>query len=168
MIYFDMDGVIANFVKKMGTLGVPYPFTDRELLYSTMKVNYDSLYADLDTIPGYAHFFSFYLSNPGKVKFLSGVPSDWTDDMMQSAWEQKATWIMQYMKRFSAEDLIVCRTNDKPNYCKEGDVLIDDRLDTVMAWNYKGGKGLYYFADDLNPMQSSWLAQYVLSLTQIK
>jgi len=164
MIYFDMDGVVANFVKKMETLGVPFPFKDPEHLYKVMYENHRDLYIDLKTVSGYEYFFNYYIAHSDNVRFLSGVPDTWTDQMVEDAFLQKGQWLMRYMHKFELDHLIVCRTKDKPLYCNEGDYLVDDRFKTIDAWNNKKGIGLYYFADTLDVMQSRTLAQYVIKI----
>lgn len=162
MIYLDMDGVIVDFVKRMEELGVPYPFEDPKKLYATMAEHYRTLFKGIPPINGYEYFLNFYIANRGNVKFLSGVPEDWTDEMVEIAFEQKAGWLLRYSNAIKVEDVIVCRTSEKVNYCQTDDILIDDRKSTITNWVAKGGKGMLYFADQLDHEQRRYLARYVL------
>jgi hypothetical protein len=49
---------------------------------------------------------------------------------------QKRQWVRDY---FGEYEVITCQTKDKPNYCKPGDILIDDRAVNRDRWIKKGG-----------------------------
>jgi hypothetical protein len=51
--------------------------------------------------------------------------------------EQKRAWVA--WKFGSYVPVITCKTVEKPNYCKPGDILIDDRAVNRDAWIAKGG-----------------------------
>jgi len=45
--------------------------------------------------------------------------------------------------------VITCDTKDKPNFCSEGDILIDDRDVIKDAWIAKKGKYIHYAEGNL-------------------
>jgi hypothetical protein len=56
--------------------------------------------------------------------------------------KQKRRWVanrLDYKAR-----VITCLTKDKPNYCKPGDVLIDDRTINRKAWQDAGGVFIHH------------------------
>jgi len=67
---------------------------------------------------------------------LTGIPRS------TSAAEQKRKWCAREL----GPDIhvITCSTKDKPEFCIENAVLIDDRTHNLNAWNSKGGKFLLY------------------------
>ena len=68
---------------------------------------------------------------------LTGCPHNYP-----SAVEQKLNWCARELGPHIK--VITCKTKEKPNYCKEGDILIDDRDVIMKAWIQKNGKYILY------------------------
>lgn len=51
--------------------------------------------------------------------------------------KQKRAWVARHLGENVR--VITCPTKDKPNYCRPGDVLVDDRAVNREAWMRRGG-----------------------------
>ena len=74
---------------------------------------------------------------------LTGVPPG-----SSTAKEQKIRWCQRELG--PNVQVITCATKDKPKYCINSSILIDDRTDNLNAWNSKGGKFVLYDEDHLD------------------
>jgi hypothetical protein len=138
-IYCDMDGVIADFDKR---------FTD----LSGMSPNqYEEKY-------GTEQFWNF-IDNEIGVRFWVGIP--WMKDGKQ-LWDYikkynpillsapsrnnesrlgKRLWVK---KHIPGAKLILASRENKQNYAKPNSILIDDRADTIIEWENRGGIGILH------------------------
>ena len=57
-------------------------------------------------------------------------------DNAERAAKHKRDWVSNHIGTY---EVLTCQTKDKPNFCKPGDVLIDDRAINRDAWLAKGG-----------------------------
>jgi hypothetical protein len=139
IIYCDMDGVIADFDKR---------FTD----LSGMSPNqYEEKY-------GIEQFWNF-IDNEIGVRFWVGIP--WMQDGKQ-LWEYikkykptllsapsrnnesrlgKRLWVK---KHIPGAKLVLASRANKQDYAKPNAILIDDRPDTIIEWENKGGIGILH------------------------
>jgi len=139
VIYCDMDGVIADFDKRFMELTNMSP--DR----------YEQIY-------GIEQFWNF-IDNIIGVRFWVGIP--WMQDGKQ-LWEYikkykptllsapsrnnesrlgKRLWVK---KHIPGTKLILASRANKQDYAKPNAILIDDRPDTIIEWENKGGIGILH------------------------
>jgi nicotinic acid mononucleotide adenylyltransferase len=139
VIYCDMDGVIADFDKRFRELAKMSPD------------QYEQKY-------GIEQFWNF-IDNKIGVRFWVGIP--WMQDGKQ-LWEHikkykptllsapsrnnesrlgKRLWVK---KHIPGAKLILASRANKQDYSKPNAILIDDRPDTIIEWENKGGIGILH------------------------
>jgi len=141
IIFCDLDGVLADFEQ-----GVRNKFNKNvdELSQGMMWGVINKSKTFFDTLPwmpkGKELWSRIEQYNP---IILTGVPPS-----SSTAVEQKIRWCQRELG--SNVKVITCATKDKPNYCRYGFILIDDRTDNLNAWNKKGGKFILYDEEHLD------------------
>jgi hypothetical protein len=134
VLYCDLDGVLADFEEGVKTITNKYP-KDLDRKYMWMRIRKTpNFYANLPWMPeGKTLWEAIKIYNP---VILTGCPKGgWSED-------DKRTWCAREL----GPDIkvITCETQDKPDYCNEGDILIDDRDVIKDEWIAKGGKYVHY------------------------
>jgi 5'(3')-deoxyribonucleotidase len=137
-IYFDMDGVLANFDKgaeeAIGTNNI-YKFEfvyGQDAFWAALNSRHD-FFRNLEMMPGARRMLSAVPRD--RVKVLTALPKS---DRADSVRRQKQEWAQTHL-HYSIP-VITCLTHEKPDYCKPGDVLIDDRAVNKAKWEAKGGR----------------------------
>jgi hypothetical protein len=135
-LYLDLDGVLADFDKAagyhLGTNNIyKYEFVWGQAKFWEKLSAADDFFSDLeptvdcaDLIDAVAHLDPI---------ILTALPYTNADVVA----EQKRDWVQFHLGQ--GYEVITCQTKDKPNYCKPGDILIDDRAVNRDAWLAKGG-----------------------------
>ena len=109
-----------------------------------MDDNIDTVYRNQEPLHLLEHMNYLYNNLPN-VKFLSAIPTNWYDDEDKKAiaTSNKLYWLINHVDNFNVKDVIFTRgAKDKMNYCEPGDVLYDDREDTIESWCKLGGVGI--------------------------
>ena len=147
-IYFDMDGVLADFergVKEICGLTPPSqnakhhkPGEDDEMWEKIKQTLH--FYDYLELMPGAREMFdAVYAKYGDRCEILTGIPKPKRG--ITYAAEDKIKWV----HRLLSEDIkvnIVFR-EEKPQYCSgEGCVLIDDMERNIWDWKALGGTGI--------------------------
>ncbi len=144
-IYFDMDGVLADFDRGLREMCSMEPVNQmtrtaeqRKMLWSRVsKVSH--FYDRLEPLPDAVEFFrQIYDTYGDKVEILTGIPNS----IPESA-DDKRSWVKRILQR----DVIVhtVQRADKKNYCTDpGCILIDDLKRTIDEWNSIGGIGILH------------------------
>jgi hypothetical protein len=140
VLYCDLDGVLADFEEGVKTIINKYP-KDLDRKYMWMRIRKTpNFYANLPWMPeGKTLWEAIKIYNP---VILTGCPKGgWSED-------DKRTWCAREL----GPDIkvITCETQDKPDYCNEGDILIDDRDVIKDKWIAKGGKYVHYTYGNLD------------------
>ncbi len=147
-IYFDMDGVLADFergVKEICGLTPPSqnakhrkPGEDDEMWKAIKACPH--FYDYLELMPGAKDMFDAVYEKYGdKCEILTGIPKPHRE--IVNAADDKKIWI----KRLLSEDVIVNTVfrAEKPQYCTgNGCILIDDMERNIKEWNEMGGIGI--------------------------
>mgnify|MGYP000042805701 CR=1 FL=1 len=146
-IYVDMDGVIADF--ESWIMSILPDITEDDWRYNdgpwnVMADNVDIIYRNLKPLHLLPHFNNLYQVH-GDVKFLSAIPTQWFGtEKWDKAVNNKVSWLLNHIDDFLVSDAIFTKgASDKINYMKPGDILYDDRQDTVDAWTKAGGVGIH-------------------------
>ena len=148
-IYFDMDGVLADFERGVRELcgmepapqGPAWvPGCDDAMWVEIQKV--DHFYDRLEWMPGSKELFvELYERYGDRVEILTGVPKPKRN--VPDAGADKIKWI----HRLLGEDIkvnIVLR-EQKPEYCRSKDcILIDDFNENIDSWTASGGTGIQF------------------------
>lgn len=148
-IYFDMDGVLADFDRGIRELcGLEFSTvqgkrTEEEdnLMWEEIK-KIDNFYDKLEPLPGSVEMFQkIYAKYGDKCEILTGIPKPRRG--ITTAGEDKIAWV----RRLLSKDIkvnIVYRA-EKKNYCKgENYILIDDLDKNILEWKECGGTGILH------------------------
>jgi hypothetical protein len=134
-LYLDLDGVLADFDRLAG-----------EALGTNNIYKYEFVWGQKkfwEKINGLGDFFGQLAPTEDCWELLDAVehldpiiltalPSTNADAVAK----QKREWVNLHLGDL---DVITCMTKDKPDYCKPGDILIDDRAINRDRWIEKGG-----------------------------
>ena len=149
MVYFDMDGVLADFGRGVRELcrmeALPQDGKTDEaqdgLMWEAIRKT-DRFYARLALLPGAKEMFdAVYSAYGSRCEILTGVPRE--DRGIVTAGEDKLDWTRRMLSD-TVRVRIVCRKH-KQLYCTGPDcVLIDDREKTIREWTARGGTGILH------------------------
>jgi len=146
-IFFDMDGVIADFNSKCIEL-IGCTLDD----FKTSKEGWDALgahklemYADLALMSDakelvyschvLADFYNY------RTGILTAIPKI---GRVPLARQHKEQWIEKHFPRFSSNFNIGPWAEDKNKHCCPGDILIDDMQRNISQWQEAGGIGILH------------------------
>lgn len=147
-IYFDMDGVLADFDRGIRDLCHMEPTNQAgkseaadDAMWEAVK-NIDHFYDKLEPMPGSLNMFQILHDKYGnKCEILSGIPKPRRGIMTSG--EDKTAWV----HRLLGEDIVVniVFREEKKNYVKgAGYILIDDLEKNIKEWNKAGGTGIHF------------------------
>ena len=148
-IYFDMDGVLADFEKGVRDLcrlealsqnGRRDPALD-DLMWERIR-EAGNFYDRLDLMPGAKEMFDAVYGKYGdRCEILTGIPRE--ERRIVTAEQDKRDW----MRHLLSEDVkvnAVCRRH-KQRYCTGPDtVLIDDLEKNIREWKDAGGTAILH------------------------
>lgn len=145
-IYFDMDGVLADFNRGVKELCGIEPLDqanktekDDDIMWEAIK-NVEHFYDKLELMPGALEMFK-QLGEMYDVEILSGIPKPRRGIL--NAGEDKTAWV----HRLLSQDLTVniVYREEKKNYATGPDcILIDDLKKNIDEWNACGGTGILF------------------------
>ena len=147
-IYFDMDGVLADFARGLEELcriePLPQELATREYkekMYAAMR-EVPHFYGKLEMMPGAMELFRpLYARYGSRCEILSGVPKPHRG--IPEAGEDKTEWV----HRLLAPDLKVNITFKELKYLlaeDRGCILIDDYERNIREWEEAGGTGILH------------------------
>ena len=160
-IYFDMDGVLADFergVKEICGVTPPSqnakhhkPGEDDEMWERIKETKH--FYDYLELMPGAKEMFDAVYDKFGdRCEILTGIPKPKRG--IENAGEDKTIWV----RRLLSKDIVIniVQREEKPQYCKgKGCILIDDMRRNIRDWIAEGGTGIIHTSaeDTLNQLK---------------
>lgn len=152
-IYFDMDGVLADFDGGVSEILGLTPVRQENhtaesdnLMFGKMKEAdhfYRRLKAMEDSVELFNELYGRYGS--GVVEILSGIPSPKRE--IHTAGDDKIAWVKEYLPEGVKVNVLLRR--DKVNFCRGREyVLIDDFSVNVRDWEKAGGSGILFVSPD--------------------
>ena len=147
-IFFDMDGVLANFDKGVEELAgfhivkqdVADKMSDEEMWHRIREVEH--YYDRLELMPGAKEMFdAVYGKYRERCEILTGIPKPRRGIL--NAAEDKTKWV----RRLLSEDIVmnICFKEEKKNLCTGPEcILIDDLPPNIEAWRACGGTGILH------------------------
>lgn len=147
-IYFDMDGVLADFERGVAELAGITPINqndktpaqDDEMWKAIRKVEH--FYDRLEPMPGAIDMFNrIYAKYGEKCEILTGIPKPKRG--IVSSGPDKTHWV----RRILSEDIeinIVYRAEKKEFCIGKEYVLIDDLEKNIREWEQCGGTGILF------------------------
>lgn len=141
-IYFDMDGVLADFDNGLLAHGGELPSVQgEENMWNTIREN-EHFFDRLEPMPGAVEMFNTLSARySGKCELLSAIPKP--SKRVPGARADKTNWA----KRFLGSDTVVnlVYRDEKKDYCTgREDILIDDYEKNIAEWENSGGIGILF------------------------
>lgn len=144
-LYFDLDGVLANYEAGVRAHGVPYVPMGKSTPKDTA-----TMYGQLSKIP---HFFYTLPPIAGTVQLFMQLKTQYHCEILTAipkpkwgfvgAAEDKCAWVVNYLGADVKVNVVT--REEKLKFCKGKDcVLIDDMKINVDAWNAAGGTGILF------------------------
>ena len=146
-IYFDMDGVLANFDKGVKDLCGISPNDVNDYDKKSDDLQWDSIrkvshfYAKLEPVPSVVSLFNKLREKGYSVEILTGIPKK--KRKIENAEKDKREWVKKYL----GSDVVVnvVYREQKKDYCNSRrDVLIDDMNLNITDWRKFGGSGILF------------------------
>ena len=149
-IYFDMDGVLADFNRGIKELCGLEPLdqsnkteADDDIMWAKVR-EIEHFYDKLEPMPGaVAMLNQLYAKYGDRCEILSGIPKPRRG--IENAGEDKTLW----SHRILAPNLkvnIVYREEKKEYVKGPGCILIDDLEKNILEWEEAGGTGIHFFS----------------------
>ena len=141
-IYLDMDGVIADFVKRYKEL---YGMEPREAEKNKKFDHYfnefiaTNQFATLDMMPGAWDLINFLRKLPVPTEILSSTA---TEERYDAISEQKLAWLKS--KGIDFKPNFVPGKKHKFKYATPNSIIIDDTLSVIEDWKKAGGIGIHH------------------------
>jgi 5'(3')-deoxyribonucleotidase len=135
IIYCDMDGVIADFVK----------FADKKSGGKFSDQQWDKLpsntYELLDLMPDAKKLWS-YISKYN-VRILTAYPSAKRGEISKKAPSDKINWMKKFFN-FPKNKIHTVLRIQKQDYAKKNAILIDDDMRNIKEFNARGGTAIHH------------------------
>lgn len=141
LVFCDLDGVLADFeegVKNKFKKSVD-ELNDR-LMWGVINKS-KTFFETLPWMPKGKELWNAIREYDPII--LTGIPYG-----NKTAAEQKRRWCAKHLG--PNVKIICCYSKDKPKYCLNDSILIDDRPNIANEWNEKGGEFVLYSEDNLD------------------
>lgn len=139
-IYFDMDGVLADFDRGVEEI-LGFKGEWKEEYWDEMK-KHPHFYYDLKPVEGALDLFKKTREQYGdRCQILSAYPKPFRG--IDEAYNDKIRWINRYLGNGVTVNLVF--REEKINYCNNSNcVLVDDYDLNIDEWCDKGGTGILF------------------------
>lgn len=153
-IYFDMDGVLADFDRGVIELCGLTPLSQNakhrdeakdDAMWAEVK-KVDHFYDVLELKPGAKEMFDAVWGKYGdRCEILTGIPKPRRG--IASAADDKVAWTRRLLSETVVVNIVF--SEEKPRYCSgKGCILIDDREDNIRDWIGMGGTGILHVSSE--------------------
>lgn len=138
IIYFDLDGVLADFRKMFVAITghQPEAFSVDDMWSRVLSV--PEFFLSLDVTPEGKRLFTV-AQTLGEVQILTATPRKST---YPSAVKEKNQWV--HMHFGDVPVIAVEHVRQKSDYARCEDILIDDSADNIRRWSKAGGHGIIH------------------------
>ena len=149
-IFFDMDGVLADFERGVIELCGMEPLpqcaekrsqsAENEMWQAIKDVGH--FYDKLEPMPGAEEMFDAVYSRYGeKCEILTGIPKPKRG--IESAGDDKKSWMHRILSKEIKVNIVY--REEKPKFCTGKDcILIDDLEKNIKEWEAMGGTGILH------------------------
>ena len=141
-IYLDMDGVIADFVKRYKELFKisPEQTRDKKRFYGYFdKFIEDNNFATLEMMPGAPALIDFLSKASVPTHILSSTASPERHDIIS---KQKMMWLQSHGITFNP--VFVPGKSRKKEYAAPDKLIIDDTESVINDWRAAGGLAIWH------------------------
>ena len=139
-IYFDMDGVLADFDRGVSEMFHTTTEQDDEMWAAIRQVPH--FYDRLKPMPGALELFQTVFETYGdRCAILTGIPKEKRG--IPAAGADKIAWSHRVLSPAVAVHIVYAE--EKKNFCRGPEcVLIDDLEKNINAWEESGGTGVLH------------------------
>ena len=147
-IYFDMDGVLADFDRGVNEICHLEPMEQSrrnpeqyDVLWKAVR-EAGHFYDMLEPIPGGIEMFMSVWEKYGeRCEILSGIPKPGRNVI--TAEDDKRNWVKRYLPESLKVNIV--QREEKKNFAKgKGCILIDDYAKNIKEWEEAGGTGIHH------------------------
>jgi hypothetical protein len=137
-LFLDCDGVLADFdrgfERHFGVKAVDYRKQHgAKALWEAIRLQQPNFFRNLPLMPDALLLFNRVQHR--RPIILTGCPLGGWAEPQKLAWGQE---------QFKGTPMVTCMSKDKRDFCKPGDVLIDDREQHADLWRRAGGFFLHH------------------------
>lgn len=139
-VYFDLDGVLADFDAKTSMNGkFSSAVFRREVMEEKIFENLEPMLSGFKLLKELEKF-------DVTIEILSSLGSPHSEDMQLEVAEQKKAWLANYgLGHLTAN--FVTHKGKKKLFATPHSILIDDTIQNIYDWNENGGLGMFYIND---------------------
>ena len=140
-IYFDLDGVIADFWGGLEEICGDVDTSEMENVWAAVR-SVDHYYSKLKPIDGSIDMVRHYIEKYGdRCEILTAIPSAYRN--IKFAEEDKRAWVAEYISPDIKVNIV--QHTGKASFCKgPGYVLVDDFPKNINEWRACGGTAVLF------------------------